>query len=177
MADFSVACVLYILRRLTLDMSAYPKLVAWLHDSLERPAAREHSRVQFIREKPPSALHRADQVQNVVLVPRRDRPPAGGRRLPSGGDVWGVFAASRTGTKSQMSGGLGRDRWSRLELKDLLTNAKEDVRARLEVRYVASPEASLPLKRQSACLSNLHRLVSVTTAPARLSITSAAAAS
>jgi len=85
MADFSVACVLYILRRLTLDMSAYPKLVAWLHDSLERPAAREHSRVQFIREKPPSALHRADQVQNVVFVPRRDRPPAGGRRLPSGG--------------------------------------------------------------------------------------------
>ena len=38
-------------------------------------------------------------------------------------------------------------------------------------------EASLPLKRQSACLSNRHRLVSVTTAPARLSITSAAAAS
>jgi len=39
MADFMVACVLYILTRLSIDMSAYPKLSAWLHESIERPAA------------------------------------------------------------------------------------------------------------------------------------------
>ena len=121
--------------------------------------------IELIRSRTSSSFPAA-------IGPRR---ASGGSR--PGGTLREVFAASRTGTKSQMSGGLGRDRWSRLELKDLLTNRREDVRARLKVRYVASPEASLPLKRQSACLSNLHRLVSVTTAPARLSITSAAAAS
>ena len=41
MADLMVACVLYILTRLNIDMSAYPKLAAWLAESIERPAARE----------------------------------------------------------------------------------------------------------------------------------------
>jgi glutathione S-transferase len=48
MADFMVACVLYILTRLDLDMSAYPRLDAWLKTSLERPAAR---RARKLREK------------------------------------------------------------------------------------------------------------------------------
>ena len=38
-----------------------------------RRSAARCSRVQFIREKPPSALHRADQVQNVMLVACRDQ--------------------------------------------------------------------------------------------------------
>jgi len=48
MADFMVACVLYILRRVELDLSGYPKLVAWLNDSLERPAAKT---ARKLREK------------------------------------------------------------------------------------------------------------------------------
>lgn len=40
MSAFMVACVLYILTRLTLDMNAYPRLDAWLKASIERPAAR-----------------------------------------------------------------------------------------------------------------------------------------
>jgi glutathione S-transferase len=47
MSDFMVACVLYILTRLTLDMSPYPRLDAWLKDSIERPAAR---RARILRE-------------------------------------------------------------------------------------------------------------------------------
>jgi glutathione S-transferase len=47
MSDFMVACVLYILTRLTLDMSAYPRLDAWLKSSIERPAAR---RARKLRE-------------------------------------------------------------------------------------------------------------------------------
>jgi glutathione S-transferase len=48
MSDFMVACVLYILTRLTLDMSRpYPLLDAWLKDSIERPAAR---RARKLRE-------------------------------------------------------------------------------------------------------------------------------
>jgi glutathione S-transferase len=40
MADFTVACVLYFLSRLKLDLTPYPKLVAWLAASFDRPAAR-----------------------------------------------------------------------------------------------------------------------------------------
>jgi glutathione S-transferase len=40
MADFMVACVLYVLARLKLDLTAYPKLDAWLVASINRPAAR-----------------------------------------------------------------------------------------------------------------------------------------
>jgi glutathione S-transferase len=40
MADFAVACVLYFLSRLKLDLTPYPKLVAWLAASFDRPAAR-----------------------------------------------------------------------------------------------------------------------------------------
>lgn len=47
MSDFMVACVLYILTRLTLDMTAYPRLSAWLAASIERPAAR---RARKLRE-------------------------------------------------------------------------------------------------------------------------------
>jgi glutathione S-transferase len=40
MADFMVACVLYVVRmRLKLDLAAYPRLDAWLTASLDRPAA------------------------------------------------------------------------------------------------------------------------------------------
>ncbi len=39
MADFMVACVLYVLTHLNLDLTAYPKLVAWLMASINRPAA------------------------------------------------------------------------------------------------------------------------------------------
>ena len=39
MADFMVACVLYVLTRLNFDLTAYPKLVAWLMASINRPAA------------------------------------------------------------------------------------------------------------------------------------------
>ncbi len=40
MADFMVACVLYVVMvRLKLDLTAYPKLDAWLTASLNRPAA------------------------------------------------------------------------------------------------------------------------------------------
>ena len=39
MADFMVACVLYVLTRLKLDLTAYPKLDAWLIASINRPAA------------------------------------------------------------------------------------------------------------------------------------------
>jgi len=47
MADFMVACVLYILTRLDLDMRAYPCLDAWLQTSIERPAAQ---RARKLRE-------------------------------------------------------------------------------------------------------------------------------
>jgi glutathione S-transferase len=40
MADFMVACVLYVLTRLKLDLTAYPKLDAWLVASINRPAAQ-----------------------------------------------------------------------------------------------------------------------------------------
>jgi glutathione S-transferase len=40
MADFMVACVLYVLTRLKLDLTSYPKLDAWLVASLDRPAAQ-----------------------------------------------------------------------------------------------------------------------------------------
>jgi len=36
-------------------------------------AVLEDSHVQFIREAPQRALHRADQVENIVLVPCRDQ--------------------------------------------------------------------------------------------------------
>jgi glutathione S-transferase len=39
MADFMVACVLYVLTRLRLDLTPYPKLHAWLIASINRPAA------------------------------------------------------------------------------------------------------------------------------------------
>jgi len=40
LADFMVACVLYVVRiRLKLDLTAYPKLDAWLTASINRPAA------------------------------------------------------------------------------------------------------------------------------------------
>jgi glutathione S-transferase len=48
MADFMVACVLYILTRLDLDMSAYPRLDAWLKTSIERPAARRARKLREI---------------------------------------------------------------------------------------------------------------------------------
>jgi glutathione S-transferase len=40
MADFMVACVLYVLTRLKLDLTAYPKFDVWLAASLNRPAAQ-----------------------------------------------------------------------------------------------------------------------------------------
>jgi len=40
MADFMVACVLYVLTRLKLDLTAYPKLNVWLAVSINRPAAQ-----------------------------------------------------------------------------------------------------------------------------------------
>lgn len=40
MADFMVACVLYVLTRLKLDLTSYPKLDAWLVASLNRPAVQ-----------------------------------------------------------------------------------------------------------------------------------------
>ena len=40
MADFMVACVLYVLTRLKLDLTSYPKLDAWLDASINRPAAK-----------------------------------------------------------------------------------------------------------------------------------------
>ena len=40
MADFMVACVLYVLTRLKLDLMAYPKLDAWLTVGINRPAAQ-----------------------------------------------------------------------------------------------------------------------------------------
>ena len=40
LADFMVACVLYVVRlRLKMDLTAYPKLDAWLTASINRPAA------------------------------------------------------------------------------------------------------------------------------------------
>jgi glutathione S-transferase len=40
LADFMLACVLYAVKiRMTYDLSAYPKLDAWLTASLNRPAA------------------------------------------------------------------------------------------------------------------------------------------
>ena len=47
MADFMVACVLYILTRLRFNMADYPQLDAWLKASIERPAAR---RARKLRE-------------------------------------------------------------------------------------------------------------------------------
>jgi glutathione S-transferase len=47
MSDFMIACVLYILTRLKLDMSAYPRIDTWLKASIERPAAR---RARKLRE-------------------------------------------------------------------------------------------------------------------------------
>jgi len=47
MADFMVACVLYILTRLRFDMAAYVQLDTWLKTSIERPAAR---RARKLRE-------------------------------------------------------------------------------------------------------------------------------
>ena len=49
LADFMVACVLYILTRLSLDMSAYPRLDAWLKTSIERPAARRARKLREIQ--------------------------------------------------------------------------------------------------------------------------------
>ena len=40
MADFMVACVLYVLTRLKLDLTSYPNLDAWLTASINRPAAQ-----------------------------------------------------------------------------------------------------------------------------------------
>jgi glutathione S-transferase len=40
LADFMVACVLYVLTRLKLDLASCPKLDAWLVASLNRPAAQ-----------------------------------------------------------------------------------------------------------------------------------------
>jgi glutathione S-transferase len=40
MADFMVACVLYVLTRLKLHLAAYPKLEGWLTASINRPAAQ-----------------------------------------------------------------------------------------------------------------------------------------
>ena len=40
MADFMVACVLYVLTRLKLDLTFYPKFDVWLSVSLNRPAAQ-----------------------------------------------------------------------------------------------------------------------------------------
>ena len=40
MSDFMVACVLYVLTRLNFDLTAYPKLEAWLLGSINRPAAQ-----------------------------------------------------------------------------------------------------------------------------------------
>lgn len=40
MGDFMVACVLYVLTGLKLDLTAYPKLDAWLIASINRPAAK-----------------------------------------------------------------------------------------------------------------------------------------
>ena len=39
-ADFMVACVLYLLTRLKLDLAAYPRLDDWLTASIDRPAAQ-----------------------------------------------------------------------------------------------------------------------------------------
>jgi glutathione S-transferase len=41
MADFMVASVLFTLTGIKYDLSRWPKLDAWLKDSLDRPAARE----------------------------------------------------------------------------------------------------------------------------------------
>jgi glutathione S-transferase len=41
MADFMVASTLYVLTRLKLDMTLYPKLDAWLTASINRPAAQQ----------------------------------------------------------------------------------------------------------------------------------------
>ena len=40
MADFMVACVLYVLTRLKLDLTSYQKLDAWLVASLNRPTVQ-----------------------------------------------------------------------------------------------------------------------------------------
>jgi glutathione S-transferase len=40
MADFRVACMLYVLTRLKMDLTSYPKLDVWLVASLNRPAAQ-----------------------------------------------------------------------------------------------------------------------------------------
>jgi glutathione S-transferase len=40
MADFMVACVLYTVTRLKLDLAAFPRLDAWLIASINRPAAQ-----------------------------------------------------------------------------------------------------------------------------------------
>jgi hypothetical protein len=40
MGDFMVACVLYVLTRLRLDLTACPKLDAWLIASINMPAAQ-----------------------------------------------------------------------------------------------------------------------------------------
>jgi len=48
MSDFMVACVLYILTRLNLDMSAYPRIDTWLKASIERPAARRARKLREI---------------------------------------------------------------------------------------------------------------------------------
>jgi glutathione S-transferase len=40
MADFMIACVFYVLTRLKLDLTAYPKLDAWLTASINRAAAQ-----------------------------------------------------------------------------------------------------------------------------------------
>jgi glutathione S-transferase len=39
-ADFMVACVLYLLTRLKLNLAAYPRLDDWLTASIDRPAAQ-----------------------------------------------------------------------------------------------------------------------------------------
>jgi glutathione S-transferase len=40
MADFMVASMLYVLTRLKLDLTAYPRLDAWPTASISRPAAQ-----------------------------------------------------------------------------------------------------------------------------------------
>jgi glutathione S-transferase len=47
MADFMIACVLYIVQvRLRTDLSAWPRLASWTAESIERPAARVARRMR-----------------------------------------------------------------------------------------------------------------------------------
>jgi glutathione S-transferase len=46
LADLNVAAVLYSTRVIPLDLSAYPRILAWLDRCLERPAAKEARRLR-----------------------------------------------------------------------------------------------------------------------------------